>query len=153
MLREDGPSALAIKLNSGRRLTAPFESEVARYVFACTAVTDRLLVTWYAPELHYGSGRGFAAGRPYFLTSFAPSAGAQAFSLAQLRRERVPIVLTRGAYETEFARPFPTFDEYLREHYRRVGVVGPNDDAVTVLADERLQPTSTYGDARLPCFR
>ncbi len=153
LLQQEGLAAVPHKLDSGRRLTAPFDNVLAQYLFACTAPTDRVLLTWYAPEIQYGSGRGFAAGRPYFITSFATSARAQAFSLARLRRERVPVVLVSSDYEPEFARPFPTIAAYLREYYREVGALGPSDDPLVVLADQRLTPVSTYLDTGLPCFR
>ncbi len=153
MLAQEGWTAVDIKLNVGKRLAPPFDNDVSRYVYACTARTDRLLVTGYQPEIYYGSGRGFAAGRPYFLTSFAPSAASIAFSLNRLRRERVPIVLVDSTYDADFAGPYPTFDQYIRQYYREVGSVGPADRAIKVFTDQRITPITTYYNTGLPCFR
>jgi hypothetical protein len=76
------------------RMRAPFEDEGARYVHACTEQTDRLLVaSAYAPHAYYAAGRGFAAGRQYFLSSQGPSREFREFSARRLEQERVPIVL------------------------------------------------------------
>ncbi len=141
---------LAAKVADLRRSSAPFGEEVARYVHECTSEHDRLLVaTEYAPNIYYRSGRGFAAGRPYFLTSLAPSAASRAFSLARLRSERVPIVLSSGADYPGFARAYPPIDEYLRTYYREVGAI---DDS-HVLVDHRIPATGTHGPRSLPCFK
>jgi hypothetical protein len=147
-LEANGIDGVVRGVETLRRLQAPFDSEITRYVNACTDTTDRLLVSWYAPELHYGSGRGFAAGRPYFITSFATSDDDIQFSLNRLQAERVPIVLAGDNYNSEFARAFAPIALYIRQHYREVG----NLETVRVLVDSRLTPTGTFGAAKLPCF-
>ena len=37
---------------------------LVRYVFECTADTDRLLVTWFAPEVFFQAERAFAVAAP-----------------------------------------------------------------------------------------
>jgi hypothetical protein len=136
-----------------RRSTAPFDDEGARYLFECTEASDRLLVTTYAPQIHYQSGRGFAAGRPYFLWSFAPSRHFESFSLERLAAQRVPIVLaTRGDAYTEFSGTLPRIHEYLAHHYREAGVIAVGGAEFAVLVDTRIQPSGTHGPGSLPCF-
>ena len=135
-----------------KQSVAPSPDEGANYVFDCTEESDRLLVTGYAPQVHYESGRGFAAGRPYFLGSFAPLPMYRSFSLRRLRAERVPIVLATG----EAGRWFPTvplIDIYLGWHYRQAGEILFGETTYTVLTDQRLRPVGSYGPASLPCFR
>lgn len=153
LLREEGLTAVEAKINGAKRLTPPFETPMAQYAYTCSRPTDRLLMTWYSPDIHYGSGRGFAAGRPYFFQSFAPSPAALAFSFERLQSQRVPIVFVHRNYEQDFAMPFPTFADYLRDNYRDVGPLQPGDDGVKVLVDRRLESTSTWGEGMLPCFR
>ena len=131
---------------------APFPNRLARYVNRCTAPTDRLLLTWYAPEIIYGTGRGFAAGRPYFITSFATSDRARTFSLEMLTRQRVPLVVIGPNYESEFQRAFREIDSYVQQHYQDVGP-DASDDGFRVLADRRLTPVGTFESTTLPCFR
>ena len=114
--------------------------------------SDRLLVTGYAPDVHYKSGRGFAAGRPYFLASFAPLPMYERFSLRRLKAERVPIVLATGESESWFPMT-PLIDVYVREHYRKAGNIQSGDTTYAVLTDQRLRPIGSYGPASLPCFR
>jgi hypothetical protein len=155
-LRDDGEEGAPAfrRLDEFRRMSPPFEDEGARYVFACTSEADRLLVvSEYAPHAPYAAGRGFAAGRLYFLSSFAPSAEYHAFSLERLREERVPIVLVNRPDREGFARGFSALHQYLLEHYREAGETEFDETPLTVLVDARIAPVGTYGPRALPCFR
>ena len=131
------------------RSVAPYGDEAARYVHACTTEQDRLLVAAaYVPDMYVRAGRGFAAGRSYFL-SFEPSEDALAFSLSRLRRQRVPIVLTNDEELAWFSRTYPSLAAYVMQNYRPAGEAGTYD----VLVDTRLMPTRRYEPGDLPCFR
>ena len=61
--------------------------QLTRYVRDCTRPDDRLLVTWFAPEVYFYSERKFAAGLAFFYQGFfvspageESSAGAPAFT-------------------------------------------------------------------------
>jgi hypothetical protein len=149
----DALAPLGDKLDAMRRSSAPFADEGAQYLHACTRAGDRVLVTGYMPHVHYQSGRGFAAGRPYFLASFAPSPAYQAFSLARLESERVPIVLaTDGEDYASFKASVPRIHDYLEAHYRQVGEIEAGGAHFRVLADTRLQAAGPHGPRALPCF-
>jgi hypothetical protein len=149
---KQGMNPLAERVEYLRALQAPYDHDGARYLFACTAETDRVLISsGYRPELYYAAGRGFAAGRVYYLNSLAPSPEFKAYSLERLREERVPIALVdRG--DPEFAKAFAPLQQYLRQHYRVAGRVDFWDDHYDVLVDARIPPTGTWAD-RLPCYR
>jgi hypothetical protein len=149
----DAVPPLGDTLDAMRRSSAPFSDEAAQYLHACTSVTDRVLVTGYTPHVHYQSGRGFAAGRPYFLASFAPSAAYDAFSLARLESERVPIVLaTEGGDYASFKASVPRIHGYLEAHYRQVGEIDAAGARFRVLVDTRLPEAGRHGPRALPCF-
>ena len=132
-------------------MTAPYDHEGARYLFACTAETDRVLITsGYRPELYYAAGRGFAAGRLYYLNSLAPSPEFKAFSLDRLRAERVPIALMDPEDSRVHGR-VPRAVPVLQQHYRAAGQVEFWDDRFDVLVDARIPPTGTWAQ-RLPCY-
>ena len=150
-LEAEGTGPIGERLDDLRRSTPPFADAGARYVFDCTETGDRLLVTGYAPDLHYQSGRGFAGGRPYFLSTFALPEH-ERLSLARLTQQRVPIVLAAGGNGGGFAQ-FPLIDGYVREHYRRAGEIQFRDRTYAVLADTRIPPVCSYGAEGLPCFR
>jgi hypothetical protein len=119
---------------------------------ACTAESDRLLITsGYRPQLYYAAGRGFAAGRLYYLNSLAPSPEFKAFSLERLRAERVPIVLM-DPEDGEFADQFRDLHAYVRQHYQAAGRIEFSGITFDVLADSRIPPARTWTNG-LPCFR
>jgi hypothetical protein len=150
-LRDDGIGPIVERLDGLRRSSPPFADAGAQYVFSCTGEGDRLLVTGYAPDLHYKSGRGFAAGRPYFLRSFAPLPASERFSLERLMQQRVPIVLTES--DTRAFASWPSIDGYVRRHYRRAATIEFEGTIYEALVDVRIPPTCRYGSERLPCFR
>lgn len=153
-LSDGEPGPLFRRFGEYWRMAPPFEDEGARYVFACTAETDRLLVaSAYAPHAYYAAGRGFAAGRQYFLSSQGPSAEFRAFSARRLEQERVPIVLVHPPDYQAFARGFDAIHAYLQAHYRQAGVVEFDESPLTVLTDRRITPQGTWGERELPCFR
>jgi hypothetical protein len=147
-----GDNPLSGRLESLRRMTAPYDYEGARYLFECTAETDRVLITsGYRPELYYAAGRGFAAGRVYYLSSLAPAPEFKAFSLNRLRAERVPIALMNPE-DHEFMEVFPGLDQHLQQHYRAAGQVEFWSGRFDVLVDARIPPSGTWAEG-LPCYR
>jgi hypothetical protein len=150
-----GFNPLPERLERLHAMTAPYDDEDgegARYVFACTAESDRLLITsGYRPQLYYAAGRGFAAGRLYYLNSLAPSPEFKAFSLERLRAERVPIVLM-DPEDGEFADQFRDLHAYVRQHYQAAGRIEFSGITFDVLADSRIPPARTWTNG-LPCFR
>jgi hypothetical protein len=149
-----GINPLPERVERLRAMTAPYDDEEgARYLFTCTAESDRVLITsGYRPELYYAAGRGFAAGRLYFLSSLAPSPEFKAFSLDRLRAERVPIALVEPE-DREFADVFPGLHQYLQQHYRPAGQVAYWNVRFDVLVDARITPIGTWMDSGLPCYR
>jgi hypothetical protein len=137
-----------------RRMKAPYPDAGpgARYLFTCTAETDRVLISsGYKPELYYAAGRGFAAGRVYYLNSLAPAPEFKTFSLERLRAERVPIALL-DPDDDEFRREFQQLDGFIREHYHPAGNVEFWGKRFEVLADSRIPRTRGWEDG-LPCYR
>jgi len=133
-------------------LHAPYDYQGARYLFACTAPTDRVLISsGYRPELYYAAGRGFAAGRLYYLNSLAPSPEFKKWSLARLHAERVPIALVNPD-DDDLGDSFPALKAYLQEHYRPAGRVEFWGSHFDVLVDPSIPPSRTWDDG-LPCYR
>jgi hypothetical protein len=151
-LEDHGTDPVAGLLDGLRLSSPPFANDGAKYVFSCTEDSDRLLVTGYAPDVYYQSGRGFAAGRPYFLYSFAPLPEAERFSFDRLMKQRVPIVLADEGGEPDFAAA-PSISRHVREHYRRAGEIQFRYSTFAVLVDARIPPACSYGSQRVPCFR
>src|SRR6185503_3360827 len=146
-----GRNPLAEHVDSLRAMTPPYDYPGARYLSACTAESDRVLITsGYRPELYYAAGRGFAAGRLYYLNSLAPSPEFKAFSLERLRAERVPVALVEPG-DGEFADQFRTLHQYVQQHYRAAGRIEFSGVDFEVLVDARIAPTGTWTNG-LPCY-
>jgi hypothetical protein len=63
------------------------------YLRRCLSSTDRVLVTWFAPDYFVFSRKGFAAGHALFYPASFATDRDQAVMLDRLSRESVPIVL------------------------------------------------------------
>jgi len=128
------------------------EPPVIDYLTRCTNGTDRLLVTWFAPEYYVFSTRGFAAGHALFLPSSFATERDQALMLARLATESVPVVLINETEHQAFARAFPLVAAYVASRY----TVGPrfrhNDDQVIGVAFRNdLTPPPTPDATPWPC--
>jgi hypothetical protein len=158
-----GPWQLGASL-SRLRTNPPIEAPIglvrsrlvlARYVRACSKPSDRLLVTWFAPELYFYAERGFAAGQIFWFQRVYASPRDQQEMLDRLGRQSVPIVIDWTGREHS-AHRFVQVDSYLREHYLLARESTFTDagrgDVYRVLVDGRATPSSTYEPLSLPCY-
>jgi len=126
---------------------------LTRYLLECTVPTDRLFVTWFAPEVFFFAERSFAGGQVYLHPGWHAAPDDQRLTVDRLERQRVPIVLSL-ADETAFARSFPLVHDHVMRHYRLVGEStfgGAQRYAVRV--DRRITASATYEALALPCYR
>ena len=128
---------------------------LTRYVFECTAPSDRLLVTWFAPEVFFYAERLFAGGQVYLDPGgWHASPADQQLTVRRLRDERVPITLVSVEWEEAVSKRFPLVHEHLRQHYvtaARSTFGGEREYAVLVARS--LPPLGVYEPLGLPCFR
>lgn len=157
-----GPRGVAIKLRDLLRdahkgswqpyWPAGDEPPVIDYLTRCTSRTDRLLVTWFAPEYFVYAQRGFAAGHALFLPASFATQRDQALMLARLTNESVPVVLINETEHAAFTRAFPSVAAYVATRY----TVGPrfhhNDDTVIGVAFRNdIAPPPTSDAKPWPC--
>jgi hypothetical protein len=125
-----------------------------QYLRRCTRPDDRLLHIGYDPEVHFYSQRGFAAGHGAWLDQYYTSVYEQERSLAQFRRERVPIATVPSASAGWLDKAFPTIGREVRSRYRHLATIEiSDDDAVDVLVDTTLPASGTDAETGWPCFR
>jgi hypothetical protein len=124
---------------------------LARYVFTCTQDTDRVLVTWFQPEIFFYAERGFAGGQVYLHQNWHASSADQALTIERLERQRVPVVLAREPLE--YRVRFPLVYDYVQEHYVEAPMASEAMRAYRVFVNRRLTPTGTYEPLGLPCYR
>jgi hypothetical protein len=128
------------------------EPPVIDYLTRCTKSTDRLLVTWFAPEYYVYAKRGFAAGHALFLPSSFATERDQALMLERLGKESVPVVLINETEQPAFARAFPSVAAYLASRYTVRTRFQHNDDTVIGVAFRHDVPTPpTLDGASWPC--
>jgi len=163
----DGPGAVAERASQvldSLRTSPPIDAwdssklvgaqALLRYVHVCTRPTDRLLVTWFAPDYYFDSGRGFAGGQIFWFPGYYTSPADQQRTLERLRRQSVPIVISEARRHEQFAAQFRLIDDYLKNNYRVAGESPYGDDrsVFRVLVDSRVAPTATYEPLSLPCY-
>ena len=121
------------------------------YLNRCTRPTDRVLITWFAPDYQYFGRRPLAGGLGVFYPGRAfMSADDQERVLMRLGQSRVPIVLVNMGRDS--IDGYPIIAAYLQRRYRKVGQFTDYDDSVvSILADTSLTTTSTYGPDKWPC--
>jgi hypothetical protein len=127
--------------------------DAVRYLNACTAPDDTVLLTWAAPEYYYFARRKFGAGHALFLPPDAfTTIDDQHLMLARMRAEHIPVVLINETRRGEFAGAYGEVDRYLRQEYTPAGHFQIRDGSdVTVAIRRGLKPERTYGAERWPC--
>ena len=125
---------------------------VIAYLDECLSPSDRLLVTWNAPEYYFFTRRGFGAGHAVFLPPRAfTSPRDQELMIERLQGQRVPILLVNQAQRREFATSYPLVEAYLEQRYKQVGSYINYDDAeITVEVDSSVLTIGSFGNG-WPC--
>jgi hypothetical protein len=124
-----------------------------RYLAACTGPTDRLFISWSAPEYYYFARRAFAGGHALLVPprSFTTDAD-QRLMLERLERFSVPVVLLNDSRRDDFASSYPLVDRYLEKNYNRAGAFTGYDGSVISIAIRRsLHSASVFEDTAWPC--
>ena len=124
-----------------------------RYLHACTAPGDAVLLTWAAPEYYYFAQRRFGAGHALFLPPDAfTTEHDQARMLERIRRDRIPVVLINEGRREEFTNAYPAVDRYIRDAYVAVGNFTIRDGSlITVAIGRDVKSTGTYDPEGWPC--
>lgn len=134
---------------------------ITRYLFDCTAPSDRILVTWFEPSVFFYAERGFAGGQSFLYGGSDFGGGGWFASLAEQRltidrmqRQSVPIILGRRDQEEEFRLGFPLVYEHVQTEYKLAeSTLGGESSDFLVFVDAQLEPVAEHPDLGLPCFR
>jgi hypothetical protein len=125
------------------------------YLRECTARRDRILLTWFAPEIYFFSQRGFAAGLPTVFSDHWSEDRFQTKSVQIWQSQSVPIVITDA--ERAFGATHPALARYLDNHYRLAGMTnfGSKEESgprYGVYVQRDRVPRSIHQRSSLPCF-
>jgi hypothetical protein len=159
----DGPAAMARTVQAVKQAGTVWPWErfwpagelpvAVRYLNACTTPDDAVLLTWAAPEYYVFARRRFGAGHALFLPPDAfTTTHDQERMLAQIRRERIPVVLINETRREEFAKAYPQVDRYIADQYVPAGHFDVRDGSlITIAVGRRLKASGTYAAEGWPC--
>jgi hypothetical protein len=128
--------------------------EAVNYLGVCTAPTDRILLTWPAPEFYFFAGRGFAAGHVWFLVPRGfISDKDQDLMLHRLDAQSVPLALVNETRYDEFATSLPRIAGYIETTYEKIGTFTIRDGSeIAIRLHKNAKAVSQYGDQPWPCL-
>jgi hypothetical protein len=132
------------------------EMLLAAYLNQCTPPDARILNATYPTDYLVFARRGFAAGHANFVPGLYNTPRDQATAIARARKQVVPVAITdpADAYQEDFAPDFPLVDRYLQERYVEAGTIDKDGEPfLRVLVERNRQPSGTFAQTGLPCFR
>jgi hypothetical protein len=135
-------------------LPKPQEAGLVEYLRRCTRPDDRVFAAWFAPQLYFFSGRGFAGGMSVTFGRHWSEPRYQRRIVEKMMAESVPLVILMGT-RSAFRDEYPLVDDYLHTRYRDAGMTafGPDRETTyTVLAQSDRVPTSVDAASSMPCF-
>jgi hypothetical protein len=128
--------------------------KLAAYVRACTAPSDRVLVTPYLPQVLAMADRAFAGGHADLRAGFFATEEEQRQTVARLRRQSVPLVVFNEGEVPAFREAFPLIVQYLDGAYAPAGTRAIDErTSITLLVEQWRQPRGTWAPLDWPCFR
>jgi hypothetical protein len=127
------------------------EPPAVDYLRRCLPATDRVLVTWFAPDYFVFSRKGFAAGHALFYPASFATDRDQAVMLDRLSRESVPVVLVNEPDHEAFSRAFPRLADYIATRYTVRTSFVQKGAAIGVAFRNDLQPRSSFGPGAWAC--
>lgn len=136
---------------SDRRWTSSSGWKIARYVHDCTNPDDRLLLTWFAPEINVYSHRVFAGGEAALMPAFRRAAEYEPSVLARLSRQSVPIVLAAETLD-DFHRVYPALSRHLGAHYHKAGEFLIDGGKIQIYVETSRPQAGIDEEFGWPCF-
>jgi len=136
------------------RLVEPRYRGIVEYVRECTHENDRILASWFFPELYYFAERRFAGGHVVVFGEHWSEDRFQRRTIDELTARPALVVILEGP---GFALHYPELDAYVRGRYRMGGATNFGDsglapDHYTVLVLNDRVPTRIHAATVLPCF-
>ena len=127
---------------------------LARYVNACTAPTDRVLVQRYLPQVLALAQRAFAGGHADLRPGFFGTDEAQRLTISRLQAQSVPLILldTDQSFEN-FRSSFPLVMAHIDREYRLAGTrVFDERFGVNLFVRKDRTPSGTWEPLGWPCY-
>jgi hypothetical protein len=125
---------------------------LARWLHECTAVSDRVSVIGFEPQLFVLAERGFAGGMAFYDLAWASGGADQRLTLERWARQRVPFVLAMASEWDSFSRDYPRVRAWIDQRYQeqRRSSFGGNKDVIVLRANS-FHAGSIHDGTSLPC--
>ena len=129
---------------------------LVRYIRECTQPGDRILATFFAPEIPFFAQRAFAGG---LVTLAAGHWSERRFQERSLRflTEDPPALIIQRVRDSEFAGTYPLLAGFISQHYRGVGTTDAlhhsSEESFALLVPTNRTVRFTHAPSGLPCFR
>jgi hypothetical protein len=128
--------------------------QVAAYLRACTAPSDRIFLTPYLPQILGMADRAFAGGHADYRAGFFETDADQQLTVARLEAQSVPVVVFNADELPSFRESYPLLTRYLDEHYVDGGTRAVDDRTeIALLVERGRAPAGTWAPLDWPCFR
>jgi hypothetical protein len=125
---------------------------LAKYARRCTASSDRILVLWFAPEIHADADRLMAGRHLFHFTAFRSIENEQRWEVEKVARAKPPIVFARrGNYEWMVAS-FPALMHYIESEYVPAASLDADGDRYSILIRRESPPPAQDRVTGWPCF-
>jgi hypothetical protein len=128
-------------------------ARLAEYVRRCVAPGDRILVLWYAPEIHYESDRLMAGRHLYFFPTFAAVEDEQRRELEKVMRFAPPVILANASGYALPAKAFPTLVRYVESEYVTTASFEDTGERYRILTRRTAPAPAADKATGWPCYR
>lgn len=125
---------------------------LAQYARRCVAPTDRVLVLWFAPELHFDADRLMAGRHLYYFAPFNRLDAEQEREVAKVTRSAPPIVFANGNNYASTADAFPRLRELIERDYVTAASFDDEGDRFSILRRKAAPPPATDRETGWPCY-
>jgi hypothetical protein len=132
--------------------TGPVTVRLAEYVRRCTAPSDRILLLWFAPEIHFNADRLMAGRHLYYFAAFRTLEDEQHRELEKVMRTRPRMVLARRNGYQAAGIAFPGLLRFIERSYIPVAEFDEDGDRYSILIRRDAAPQSEDSVSGWPCY-
>jgi hypothetical protein len=132
--------------------TGPVTMRLAKYVRRCTSPSDRILILWFAPEIHANADRLMAGRHLYYFAAFRDIADEQRRELEKVTRSRPLLVLANRNNYGAAAIAFPALVQYLESQYLPAASFEEDGDRYDILVRSDSPSPAPDPVTGWPCF-
>jgi hypothetical protein len=132
--------------------SGPVSMRLAKYIRRCTASSDRLLVLWFAPEIHYNADRLMAGRQLYFFEGFREVEDEQHRELEKVMRSAPRIVLANRSNYAAAVNAFPALMRYIEATYTTAAAFAEDGEGYRILIRRDSPSPRADQETGWPCY-